>query len=84
MLIVVRRSNARSACSFGFKPILSKRADCRSPADGGVHAGGGVCREGRLAAASLPAAMTSPLRLAKQQSVLENRANGGAPCLGTT
>ena len=40
MLIVVRRSNAWSACSRGFKPILSKRADCRSPADGGVHAGG--------------------------------------------
>jgi hypothetical protein len=28
MLIVVRRSNARSACSLGFKPIVSKRADC--------------------------------------------------------
>ena len=45
MLIVVRRSNARSACSLGFEPILSKRADCRSPADGGVHAGGGVAVE---------------------------------------
>ena len=45
MLIVVRRSNAPSACSLGFKPILSKRADCRSRADGGVHAGGGVAVE---------------------------------------
>ena len=45
MLIAVRRSNARSACSLRFKPILSKRADCRSPAGGGVHAGGGVAVE---------------------------------------
>ena len=42
MLIVVRRSKARSVCSLEFKPILSKRADCRSPADGGIHPGGGV------------------------------------------
>jgi hypothetical protein len=35
----------RSTCSLGFKPTLSKRADCRSPADGGVRAGGGRCRE---------------------------------------
>jgi hypothetical protein len=42
LLIVLRRSNARSACSVGFKPILSKRADCPPPADGGVHAAGGV------------------------------------------
>jgi hypothetical protein len=40
MLIVVRRSNARSARSIGFKPIVSKCADCGSPADGGVYAGG--------------------------------------------
>jgi hypothetical protein len=45
MLIAVRRSNARSPRSLGFKPILSKRADCRSPAGGGVHAGGGVAVE---------------------------------------
>ena len=45
MLIVVRSINARSGCSLGFKPILSKRADCRSLADGGVHAGGGVAAE---------------------------------------
>ena len=30
MLIVARRSNARSACSHGFKPILSKCANCRA------------------------------------------------------
>jgi hypothetical protein len=48
MLIVVRRGNARSACSLGFKPILSKRAGCRSSADGGVHAGPRRrCRERR-------------------------------------
>jgi hypothetical protein len=45
MLIVVRRSNAQSACSLGSKPILSKRADCRSPADGDVHGGGVVAVE---------------------------------------
>jgi hypothetical protein len=45
MLIVVRRSNARSACSLGFKSILSKRGDCRSAADGAVHAGGRVAVE---------------------------------------
>ena len=45
MLIVVRRSNARSACSLGLKPIVSKRADCRSPPDGRVHADGGVAVE---------------------------------------
>ena len=39
------RSNPRSACSLGFKPILSKRADCRSPSDGGVQAGGGIAVE---------------------------------------
>jgi hypothetical protein len=27
MLIVVRRSDAWSACSLGFKPILSRRAE---------------------------------------------------------
>jgi hypothetical protein len=41
MRIVVRRGSARPACSLDVKPILSKCADCRSPADGGVHAGGG-------------------------------------------
>ena len=45
MLIVVRRGNARSACSLGLKPILSRRADCRSPAHGGVHIGRGVAVE---------------------------------------
>ena len=45
MLIVVRRSKARSVCSLEFKPILSKRADCRSPADGGVRPRGGVAVE---------------------------------------
>ena len=41
----LRRRSGRSACSLGVKPILSKCADCRSPADGGVHAGGGVAVE---------------------------------------
>jgi len=45
MLIVVRRSSARSACSLGGKPILSKRADCCSPVDGGVHPGGAIVAE---------------------------------------
>jgi hypothetical protein len=45
MLIVVRRNNAGSACSLSSRPILSKRADCRSPADGGVDAGGDVTVE---------------------------------------
>ena len=45
MLIVVQRSTARSACSLGVKPIFNKRADCRSPADGGVDAIGGVAVE---------------------------------------
>jgi hypothetical protein len=35
----------RCVCSLGFKPILSKRADCRSPADGRIHASGGVAVE---------------------------------------
>ena len=43
--IVVRGSNPRSDCSLGVKPILSKRADCRSPANGGVHVGGDVTVE---------------------------------------
>ena len=43
--IVVRRGNAWSACSLGFKLLLSKRADCRSPANGGIHAHGGVAVE---------------------------------------
>lgn len=40
LLIVVWRTSAASACSRGFEPIVSKRADYRSPANGGVHAGG--------------------------------------------
>ena len=34
-----------SDCSLGVKLIFSKRADCREPADGGVHADGGVAVE---------------------------------------
>ena len=45
LIPVLRRGSGRSACSPGVKPILSKRADCRSPADGDVHAGGGVAVE---------------------------------------
>jgi hypothetical protein len=40
LIPVLQRASGRSACSLGFNPILSKRADCRSPSDGGVHAGG--------------------------------------------
>jgi len=40
-----RPSKRQPACSLGVKPILSKCADCRSPADGGVHARGGVAVE---------------------------------------
>jgi hypothetical protein len=85
MLIVVRRSNARSACSLGFKPILSKRADCRSPADGGVHAGGGVAvkkdedRHGRSAPTSLllsRRATVSDRRLEPGQASAEERFRG--------
>jgi hypothetical protein len=39
LLILVQRTNASSACSLGCKPVLSKRAGCRSPADGVVDAG---------------------------------------------
>jgi hypothetical protein len=42
---VLRCGSGRSACSLGFKPTLSKCANCRSRADGGVHAGGGVAVE---------------------------------------
>ena len=42
LIPVLRRGSGRSVCSLGVKPILSKRPDCRSCADGGVHAGGGV------------------------------------------
>jgi len=45
LLIVVRRGNARSGRSFAFKAILSKRVDYRSPANGGIHAHGGVADE---------------------------------------
>ena len=44
-LPVLRRGRGRSACSLSFKPILSKRADCRSSADGSVHADGGLAVE---------------------------------------
>jgi hypothetical protein len=65
---VLRRGSGRSARSLGVKPILSKRADCRSTADGGVHAGGGVAvekdenqrsRRARDSAASAPALQES-------------------------
>jgi len=36
-LIQVLRRAAGAACSLGVRPILSKRADCRSPADGRVQ-----------------------------------------------
>jgi hypothetical protein len=45
MLIVARHSNAGSVCSLGLKPIISKGADCRSSADGGVHPASGVAAE---------------------------------------
>ena len=45
LIPVLRRGSGRSAWSLGFKPILSKRAACRSPADGGVHASAGVAVE---------------------------------------
>jgi hypothetical protein len=45
MLILVRRSNTWSACSLGLKSVVGKHADCRSPADRGVDADGGVAVE---------------------------------------
>jgi hypothetical protein len=45
LIPVLRRGSGRSARSLGVKPILSNRADCRSSADEGVHAGGNVAVE---------------------------------------
>ena len=42
---ILSRGSGRCACSHGFKPIVSKYADCRSPADGAVHPGGAVAVE---------------------------------------
>jgi hypothetical protein len=33
LLMVVCRANATPACSIRFAPILSKRAECRSPTE---------------------------------------------------
>ena len=45
MLIVVPRGSGRAPCSLGSRPILSKRAHCRSSRDGGVRVGVGVAVE---------------------------------------
>ena len=66
--VVVRRGNAWSACSLGFKLLLSKRADCRSPADGRrPRPRRRRCRVGRAPAARRSRGRAQPLSQAKGQ-----------------
>ncbi len=68
---VLRRGSERSACSLDVKPILSKRADCRSAADEGVRAVGGGTVEGTNLSSAVPAADAKPVPM-------HSRSIGGA------
>jgi hypothetical protein len=76
LLIVVRRGNAGSGRSFAFKAILSKRVDCRSPADGGIHPRRRRCREGRAAPLSRRAR-----RLLHPPGEAEHRTSARSSCI---
>ena len=62
MLVVVRRNNARSACSPGLKPILGKHADCRLACGRRLHARAGSL----LKAKALPSVGACGIRPGKE------------------